>query len=74
MPDGIPHASTVFGRAIAEHLDVIRQVAEQQFVLEAIAQSMVATLKFGGKILWCGNGGSAADCQHLAGEIVGRFR
>jgi D-sedoheptulose 7-phosphate isomerase len=74
MPDGIPPASTVFGRAIAEHLDVIRQVAEQQFVLEAIAQSMVATLKFGGKILWCGNGGSAADCQHLAGEIVGRFR
>lgn len=74
MPEGTPPASTIFGKAIAEHLDVIRQVAEQQFVLEAIAQSMVATLKFGGKILWCGNGGSAADCQHLAAELVGRFR
>jgi D-sedoheptulose 7-phosphate isomerase len=31
-------------------------------------------LRAGGKILWCGNGGSAADSQHLAAEIVGRFR
>jgi len=35
---------------------------------------MAATLRAGGKILWCGNGGSAADSQHLAAEIVGRFR
>jgi len=28
----------------------------------------------GGKILFCGNGGSAADSQHLAGELIGRFR
>jgi D-sedoheptulose 7-phosphate isomerase len=35
---------------------------------------MTATLRAGGKILWCGNGGSASDSQHLAAEIVGRFR
>lgn len=75
MRDSVPPTTaTVFEKAIAEHLEVIRQVAEQQSVLEAIAQSMAATLRIGGKILWCGNGGSAADCQHLAAEIVGRFR
>jgi D-sedoheptulose 7-phosphate isomerase len=42
-------------------------------VLEAIALAMTATLRAGGKILWCGNGGSAGDSQHLAAEIVGRF-
>jgi D-sedoheptulose 7-phosphate isomerase len=35
---------------------------------------MTAVLQSGGKILWCGNGGSAADSQHLAVELVGRFR
>lgn len=34
---------------------------------------MVASLKGGGKILACGNGGSAGDCQHFAAELVGRF-
>ena len=34
---------------------------------------MVASLKSGGKILACGNGGSAGDCQHFAAELVGRF-
>jgi len=34
----------------------------------------VSTLRAGGKILWCGNGGSAGDSQHLAAELVGRYR
>lgn len=66
--------ASVFGRAIAEHLEVIRQLQGQQRVLESIALAMCATLRDGGKILWCGNGGSAADSQHLAAELVGRFR
>lgn len=37
------------------------------------AQICVNSLKSGGKIALCGNGGSAADAQHLAGELVGRF-
>jgi D-sedoheptulose 7-phosphate isomerase len=65
---------SVFGKAIAEHLEVVRHVEGQQGVLEAIARAMTATLRSGGKILWCGNAGSAADSQHLAAEIVGRFR
>lgn len=41
--------------------------------LEQVASSCIATLARGGKIVWMGNGGSAADCQHLAAELVGRF-
>ena len=37
------------------------------------AETMVTCLKGGGKILVCGNGGSAADAQHFAGELVNRF-
>ncbi len=69
-----PDSECIFGNAIAEHLEVVRQLNEQQGVLKAIAQAMTATLWARGKILWCGNGGSAGDSQHLAAEIVGRFR
>lgn len=53
---------------------MVRAAAGQQQTLVAIAESMTAALRAGRKILWCGNGGSAADAQHLAAEIVGRFR
>ncbi len=38
------------------------------------AQSMISCLEAGGKLLICGNGGSAADSQHFAAEMVGRLR
>ena len=38
-----------------------------------VAQVMVNALRDGKRILWCGNGGSAADAQHLAAELSGRF-
>ncbi len=41
--------------------------------LETITARCVETLKNGGQLLFCGNGGSAADAQHLAGEFSGRF-
>ncbi len=41
--------------------------------VESAAVEIVACLKSGGKVLFCGNGGSAADAQHLAGEFVNRF-
>jgi len=69
-----PDRETVFGKAIADHLAVIATVEEQQELLETIARSMAAALHRGNTILWCGNGGSAGDSQHLAAEIVGRFR
>src|SRR5258708_576425 len=69
-----PDRETVFEKAIADHLDVIHGVEEQAALLEAIARAMAESLRGGGQILWCGNGGSAGDSQHLAAEIVGRFR
>lgn len=41
--------------------------------IEAVASACVAALKAGNKLLFMGNGGSAADSQHLAGEMVSRF-
>ncbi len=41
--------------------------------IEQAARLMAITLAKGGKILLCGNGGSAADAQHIAGELVNRF-
>ena len=47
--------------------------AEAEEILSA-ARTMAEALKDGKKILFCGNGGSAADAQHLAAELVGRFQ
>lgn len=41
--------------------------------IDIVGQSMTQVLSLGHKILLCGNGGSAADAQHLAAELVGRF-
>lgn len=65
---------TVFQNAIDEHLTVIQAVALQRPILEWIAQEMTRAILDGKKVLWCGNGGSAADSQHLAAELMGRFR
>ena len=39
----------------------------------AIADAIVTALRAGNKVLWCGNGGSAAEAQHMAAELSGRF-
>lgn len=41
--------------------------------IEAALQLMITTYKTGGKILVCGNGGSAADCEHIVGELMKGF-
>jgi D-sedoheptulose 7-phosphate isomerase len=41
--------------------------------VESLVDDIVHCYKNGGKVLWCGNGGSAADAQHLAAELSGRF-
>ena len=57
-----------------ESAELNKKAAEQ--LADPIAQAveiMFAALANGNKILACGNGGSAADCQHFAAELVGRF-
>lgn len=59
---------------IARHLEVINSVSEQlTHGIEQFALALAAALRNGGKLLVMGNGGSAADAQHLAAELVGRF-
>lgn len=47
--------------------------AKAELVVE-ISRAMAVCLANGGKVMFCGNGGSAADCQHLAAEFTNRFR
>ncbi len=45
----------------------------QSSTIAAMAEALIRCLREGGKIVFCGNGGSAADAQHLAAELVNRF-
>lgn len=63
-------------KAIQNSISVKQQILQDAELLDRVAltvSQMVKTLKNGGKILFCGNGGSAADAQHLAAELSGRF-
>ncbi len=65
---------SIFSESMKGHLAVVHQLETQRPRLEEIANRMTTALLDGHKILWCGNGGSATDVQHLSGELVGRFR
>jgi D-sedoheptulose 7-phosphate isomerase len=68
------NGNEVFARGFADHLKIIAELQAQQPILEKIAAEMTDAILNGNKILWCGNGGSAADSQHLSAELVGRFK
>jgi D-sedoheptulose 7-phosphate isomerase len=58
-----------------EHRRAAQDVIDNQLdVIVTMAEHMVQCYREGRKVLWCGNGGSAADSQHLAAELVGRYR
>lgn len=56
-----------------QHRQVFNALQDMLPHIAQVAQACLTTLQDGGKIVWMGNGGSAADCQHLAAELVGRF-
>jgi len=59
---------------IEESIAVKKSLLKSQSgAIEKAAEAMISTLKSGGKIIIFGNGGSAADSQHIAAELVGRF-
>ena len=62
-----------FMSELEEHQSMITRLADCSAVIEAAGEQLINTLKQGGKILLCGNGGSAADCQHIAAEFVVRY-
>jgi len=57
------------------HLEVIQKViTTMEIDIEKASIIIVDALKNGNKILLCGNGGSAADAQHIAAELTGRYK
>jgi len=62
-----------FQEGVDAHLGAVRALREQGATVAAMAEATIEALRAGGKVLLAGNGGSAADCQHVAGEFVGRF-
>lgn len=65
-----PHIEKIFRQHIAM---AERVLTEQADVINAMANVLIECYKGGHKALFCGNGGSAADAQHLAAEFVGRY-
>lgn len=59
---------------IKKHCEVIETIQDQSKNIEKIIKIIFKKLQSGGKLLLCGNGGSAADAQHLAAEFLIRLR
>lgn len=68
-------ARDVVARILNAHVEACGRLGEAQAAaLGCLAESILAAWQAGGKLLVCGNGGSAADSQHLAAELAGRFQ
>jgi D-sedoheptulose 7-phosphate isomerase len=59
--------------ALADHVRLAAAASELLPVVDRVAAALIAAYEGGGSVIAFGNGGSAADAQHLAAELVGRF-
>jgi D-sedoheptulose 7-phosphate isomerase len=66
------HAERGFDELLADRSGLLDE-ARYRPQVEAIVDALVGALRAGKKILWCGNGGSAAEAQHMAAELSGRY-
>jgi len=65
----------VIKKNFSEHLEVVNRVLESNAeTIDLFGDLLSTCLKNNGTIFWCGNGGSASDSQHIAAELVGRFK
>ncbi len=60
--------------ALAVIADNFKKLENQSDTIRAIADLWIKALSDGHKVIFCGNGGSAADSQHLAAELMGRYK
>lgn len=65
--------SRPFLNYLKEHLELFATLDVLDNEINSVINICVSSLQNGGKLLFCGNGGSAADSQHLAAEFTGRF-
>ena len=69
-----PEAQAAFDRSIDELKAGLERLGSKHLdAILALAQDVYQAWQQGGKLLICGNGGSAADSQHIAAELLGRF-
>lgn len=61
-------------RSLANHVEAILTLESQVALIEEISALLISALSIGKRVFLCGNGGSAADAQHIAAELVGRFK
>lgn len=68
------HGGSLISDSLRQHIDVFNSIiSEHQNAIRECSELIWDTVSRGGKILICGNGGSAADAQHIAAEFVGRY-
>jgi D-sedoheptulose 7-phosphate isomerase len=63
-----------FEDQIERHQQAIDSVRQQKGVIEQMGNLMIEALRHGGRVYLVGNGGSAADAQHIAAELISRLR
>mgnify|MGYP000943809142 FL=1 len=66
----------IIGHAIRESIKIKQYVLDDQHlisIIDIVAEEIINAFRHDKKVLLCGNGGSAADAQHLAAELSGRF-
>jgi D-sedoheptulose 7-phosphate isomerase len=64
---------SAFERNLHEHLELFSRLTSIEAEVNLAGHAIAEALKQGRKVMFCGNGGSAADSQHLAAEFTGRF-
>tara|TARA_X000000368_G_C22932302_1_gene668227 strand:- start:453 stop:1031 length:579 start_codon:yes stop_codon:yes gene_type:complete len=65
--------NSIVKRSINNHFNLKKMMNKYSDKIQEVSQIISDSVLDGGCIYWCGNGGSAADAQHLAAELVGRF-
>jgi D-sedoheptulose 7-phosphate isomerase len=65
--------SSLFQENLDAHLTLFSALRPLEAAVMAAGRQIATSLRDGGKVLLCGNGGSAADSQHIAAELTGRF-
>lgn len=68
---------SIIRQRIIDSINVKKELLNNEDLIDmvgSVSEAIVKTINNGGKIVLCGNGGSASDALHFAGEIVGRFQ
>lgn len=64
----------LISQALAQSAEIKSELAKEVNLIIKMAEAFITTYQQGGKVILFGNGGSAADAQHIATELVGRFK